>query len=362
MSERDDGEARGHVEARGHASGDGQVYQSGADQYVTHIHVAEARSRTAHEARQRADALVHVLTRTVGELVARCQELEEEVRDARAEGRAEAQAEYAGKLRHVELRAEQASRMRHQAEEERARAEELLAEAQREGTRQHREGGRDRDAAPLRAPVVLSQERQDTEQFSEFLDRVRTELGAVREKLRTLGEEADGRDGARVVEGRRERQPGADERSAPVAVTVPPDDDGAPAGPGGSAPVPGPPRRLPIAGAWVLCALPPWIPMLTVTVVRAAEESDANQWAMVSFVLVAGLVGGCLFLLALACVVFVTLLCLDRDSEHRFTVPALLVCAAASLLLFVVAFKVPLGWPGPAGAWGRAIVSFAGVE
>ncbi|MGW4022146.1 hypothetical protein [Streptomyces sp. NPDC005009] len=361
MSGRDDDEARRHVEARGCASGDGQVYQSGADQYVTHIHVAGTRSRTAHEARRQADALVQVLTRAVGELAAYCQELEEKGRRARAEGREEAQAEYAGKLRDAELRAEQASRMRRQAEGERARAEELLSEAQRELARQHREGVRDRDAVPLRAPVVLSRDRQDTEQFSEFLNRVGTELGAVREKLRTLGGEADGWDGARAVEGQWTREPDPDARSAPVAS---PDAGGLPAGLRNltSPPAPGPPRWLPIVGSWVLCALPPWVPMLTVTVVRAADESDANQWAMVSFVLVAALVGVVVFLLALACVALGTLMWLNRESERRVTVPALLVCAGASLLLFLVALKAPLSWPGPAGAWGRAIVSFAGVE
>ncbi|MFI1417941.1 hypothetical protein ACH4VX_08095 [Streptomyces sp. NPDC020731] len=66
-------------ETWGHASGNGQVYQSRANQYITHIHVTEARSQTAHEARRRADVVVQVLTRAVGEWTARCQELEERV-------------------------------------------------------------------------------------------------------------------------------------------------------------------------------------------------------------------------------------------------------------------------------------------
>ena len=126
MREPDDGERATTI---GRASDSGQVYQSGADQYVTHIHIAESRGRTAHEARRRADAVVQVLTRTVGELTAHCKELEGQVRRARAEGRAAAQAEFAEKLKDAELRVLRARSTMRQAEEERGRAEALLARA-----------------------------------------------------------------------------------------------------------------------------------------------------------------------------------------------------------------------------------------
>ncbi|MFD7688106.1 hypothetical protein [Streptomyces sp. NPDC059781] len=195
MSGRGDGEARRHVEARGRASDDGQVYQSGADQYVTHIHIAEARCRTAQEACQRADAVVHVLTRAVGELAARCQELEERAGSARAEGRAEARAEFAERLRDAELRVMRAQRVMWAAEEKRAEAEETLARARQEPARRPRTAEREQEAASVRDPAVPARGWEGAEWLPGFVESARAELDAVREELRQLGEEADRGDG-----------------------------------------------------------------------------------------------------------------------------------------------------------------------
>ncbi|MFE9935692.1 hypothetical protein [Streptomyces hirsutus] len=84
-----------------------------------------------------------MLTRAVGEWTARCEELEEQVKRVRAEGRAEAQAEFAKGLQDAELRVMRARSTMRQAEEERAKAEALLAQAQEELARRRREAERD---------------------------------------------------------------------------------------------------------------------------------------------------------------------------------------------------------------------------
>lgn len=58
MSEGDGDEARGHAGTWGSASDDARVYQSGANQYVIHIHIhiAEAPGKAAHGACPQAEA------------------------------------------------------------------------------------------------------------------------------------------------------------------------------------------------------------------------------------------------------------------------------------------------------------------
>lgn len=370
MRERDDGEARGRVETWGRASDNGQVYQAGADQYVTHIHIAEDRSRTAHEARQRADVVVQVLTRAIGEWAARCRELEEKAGRAKAEGRAEAGAEFAEKLKDAELRVMRARSTMRQAEEERARAEALLAQAQEELARRRREVERDaeqeREAAPLPAHPGLSQERQDTEQFSELMERAEAELGAVREELRQLGEEIDG-DTAQVVEGEWASRPTADEQPAPEAAVGLP----------GSKPVqgglvarallaerplwPGPPRRLRIGSVFVVCMLPPWIPMIAVTANRAAYATDTSPSRLAAFTAFTVILGVVVCMLAAVCVAFMAIGLLSRSSEQKAGDACVRCMLVAAPLLLVAAFFTPLDWPGPLGAWGKALLSAAGL-
>ncbi|MGC9381824.1 hypothetical protein [Streptomyces sp. MH13] len=373
MSPRDDREALGRAEIRGSASGNGQVYQSGADQYVTHFHIGEVRGRTAHDARQRADVVVQVLTRAVGEWAARCQELEEKARKARTEGRAEAYAEFAERLKDAELRVMRAQRTVRQAEEERARAEALLTQAQQ--ARAHRrleDAARDQGELFGDSSSRLSRDDQETEQFSAIMERAEAELGAVREELRQLGEEAGRGEGhavgPQVIQGQRVRPPGTYEEwevaPAPAPAPVPGRQVGYPAGsPYDYVPAESldPPRWFLIAPAWVLCALPPCIAMVAVTAVRAAFESDASLLGVVPFTVVMALLSGVGFSLALLAVTVVTLEYLDRASELDVTHYSFIASLVGSAVFFVVAFFTPLSWPGPLGGWGRGIASWVGV-
>ncbi|MFE9969898.1 hypothetical protein ACFYRD_03840 [Streptomyces hirsutus] len=367
MRERDDGEGRGRVETWGRASGNGQVYQSGADQYVIQIQLAEARSQTAHEARQRADVVVQVLTRAVGEWAAHCQELEEQVGRARAEGRAEARAEFAEKLKDAELRVIRAQSTMRQAEEERARAEALLAQAQEELARRRREAKRDaereRDAVSLPEHPGLSQERQDTEQFSDLMERAEAELGAVREELRQLGEEIDG-DAGQVVEGQWKSRPATDERPPlSVQISLPGvrvDTARKSTARNGSL-KPGPPRLFRVGVAWAVFMLPSPVPMLVVTANRAAYTSDEGPGELARFTAITVLVGAVLYALGVLLTMVAILSSMERKSELKAADLGVQVTFAWAVLLFVSAFFTPPDWPGPAGAWGRSVASWAGL-
>ncbi|MGK5638967.1 hypothetical protein ACSNOK_11745 [Streptomyces sp. URMC 126] len=164
MSERADrGDSAGtSPRTYGRASDSAQVYQSGANQYVTHIHVtAEERGLAVHQARQRADMVVQVLTLAVGEWAARCQELEEQARKAKAEGRAEAYAEFTERLRNAELRVMQAQRTMRQAEEQRAKAETLPAHARQELARHLRAADRDGEGTSPHDPAGTSRDQRE---------------------------------------------------------------------------------------------------------------------------------------------------------------------------------------------------------
>ncbi|MGX2994026.1 hypothetical protein JNUCC64_06935 [Streptomyces sp. JNUCC 64] len=360
----------GFLPAYGRASERAQVYQSGANQYVTHIHVtAEARGRAAHNVRQRADVVVQALTRALGELEARCQELEEQARRAKAEGRAEAHAEFAERLRGAELHVIQAQRTMRQAEEERARAEALLAQAQRELARHRRAADRGGEAEP-RDAVGLDRDAREADQLSDLLDRAERELGSVREDLRQLGEEINGRGGergaSRVIEGEWTRPAGTDARAAPVLADAPDRDDFAPpvsrpsTGSMERNPVPGPPRRSRIGAVWVVCVLPPWVPMLVVTTARAAFASDASLWGVLPFVSGAVLVGGVAVALGLSAALL-AVGGLKRDSEQTSARLAFGCCLLGSVVFFVAGFFTPPDWPGPAGQWGWALTSAVGL-
>ncbi|MFJ8190231.1 hypothetical protein ACIQ8D_10730 [Streptomyces sp. NPDC096094] len=369
--ENREGGAPRQSRAYGRASDNAHVYQSGANQYVTHFHItAEARGQAAHEARERADVVVQVLTRAVGEWAARCQELEEKARRAKAEGRAEAHAEFAQKLRDAELRVMQAQRTMRQAEEERRRAEALLAQAQQELARHRRVADRDGEDTSRHDLAGMARDRQETEQFSELLERAEAELGAVREELRQLGGEidgqGDGRGTAQVIEGQWTRQSGMDEQPVPVRAVAADGDAGAPAADpparsGNRTPVPGPPRYSLIGVAWVVCALPPCVPMLVVTANRAAYASDASLWGVVPFTFGTVLVGVVAVFLGLVLAVMATTDMLNRDSEVNASVPALLLSLVATAVFLVAAFFTPLSWPGPAGEWGRGLASAVGL-
>lgn len=182
--------ARGEAEIWGRASESGQVYQSGGDQHVMNVYVtAEARGQAAHDARKRADGVVQALAHAVGEWAARCAELEEQTKRAKAEGRAEAHAEFAGRLKDAELRVMQAQRMMREAEEARGKAEALLTQAQQELALQRRATERERATSVQSPSSDVVRERQETEDFSQLLEQAELQLGAVRDELRLLSDE-----------------------------------------------------------------------------------------------------------------------------------------------------------------------------
>ncbi|MFF9042513.1 hypothetical protein [Streptomyces parvulus] len=353
----------------GSASDHGQVYQAGANQYVTHIHVAEARSRTAHEARRRADVVVQALTRAVGEWAARCRELEEQVRLARTEGRAEAQLEFAQRLSDAELRVERAQTTMRQAEAERARAEALLAQAQEELARRRREAERDAErehsALPVPENTAPSPERQDTEQFSALMERAEAELGVVRQELRLLGEELDG-ETAEVVRGEwSERLDGGREEQAAGAITDEPGGDADPptrtTAPAKRPSLPGPPRRLRIGAACLAWQVPATVPMLVVTANRAVYRADGRVVDQVLFTAGSVLAGALALLTTSVFMVLLSDMLLSRASEQKRDVQGIGIAMVVLLVLFVAAFFTPLTWPGPAGSWGATLASFVGL-
>ncbi|WP_121746462.1 hypothetical protein [Streptomyces sp. E2N166] len=360
--ENREGGAPGQPRAYGRASDNAHVYQSGANQYVTHFHItAEARGQAAQEARERADVVVQVLARAVGEWAARCKDLEEQVRRANTEGRAEARAEFAEKLKDAELRIMRAQSTMRQAEEERARAEVLLAQAQEELARRRREAERDaeleveRDAVPLPEPRGPSRDQEDTEQFSELLERAEAELGAVREELRQLGEEID--EGAgQVVEGEWARRPGAGVPTAAAMSAM--ETSGSRAA---SRLLPGSPRWMLVGGVGALYLLPSWTPMIVVTAVRAAFASDAALWHLVFFTAATAAAGAVTCWLTFRLAQATDFNLLHRASEETVVWRVVVSLFTGGLFLFIAAFFTPLSWPGPFGEWGRGLASAAGL-
>ncbi|MEF9903132.1 hypothetical protein [Streptomyces sp. P9-A2] len=137
---------------------------------------------------QRGDAVVRELTRAVGEWAARCRELEEQVDHARAEGRAEARAEFAERLRDAELRV---ARVLKEAEEERTRLEVELARAQGEPAARRQAVEGERETASVRDPLDLAWEWQGAEDAPVLLKTFVTGTRVFREQLRQLGMVAD---------------------------------------------------------------------------------------------------------------------------------------------------------------------------
>ncbi|AZP17010.1 hypothetical protein EJC51_13320 [Streptomyces aquilus] len=183
------------AEAWGRASDNRQVFQSRGNQYVTQVNLAaQAQGEAAHQAREHADVVVQVLARAVGDLTARCEDLEKKAKRAKAEGRAEAHAEFAERLRDAELRVMKAQRMMREAEQERANAESLLAHAQRELSRQQRKAERERAERVGSQYEQAAREAQETAQFDQIFEQAEVQLGAVRDELRLLSEQIQTRE------------------------------------------------------------------------------------------------------------------------------------------------------------------------
>jgi hypothetical protein len=115
--------------------------------------------------------------------------LGEQAKRAKAEGRAEAHAEFAGRLKDAELRVMQAQRMKLEAEEARGKAEALLTQAQQELALQRRAAERGRATSVQSHASDVVRERQETEDFGQLLEQAELQLGAVRDELRLLSDE-----------------------------------------------------------------------------------------------------------------------------------------------------------------------------
>ncbi|AZP17006.1 hypothetical protein EJC51_13295 [Streptomyces aquilus] len=404
-------EGRRETDMRGSASDNGQVYLSRGNQYISHLHLHEEPGGSARELAQagmrgaaleltqeRVTLLIRTLSLTQAELRARCAELEEEARQARAEGRAEALAEMQQQLQAAELRVMKTQEMMRAAVQEREKAEALLTQAheelaQRRRAEERREKERARLAALARAeaetapPAVTPDE--EGQQFTEFLERAEEQLGRVRDDLRLLGHEITGQDGtaaaAQVIEGQVVRQPGESREQAPKeakpALVHPPTaktpeaktPSGSPSRSGGNraattprrttrTPVPGPRRPFRIALIWLLCLIPGWVPLLVVTMNRAVYATDASVVEAVVFTVASVALGAVVFA-GVGFAVFVVLaLNLDRDSEEGAGFAGVGVAFAATLGLLIAGFYTPLDAPGPLGAWGKALASAMGFH
>ncbi|MBT2411816.1 hypothetical protein J7I94_14770 [Streptomyces sp. ISL-12] len=301
------------MDARGRASENGQVYQAGANMYVTQVEVS-----------RRADDVVQAMAGAVGELVARCAELERQVERARAEGRAAAQAEFAERLRDAELRVIGAQRLMREAEDKRATVEALLIETQRELASHRRASRREQASGSADDPGRLPGDRREEERFTELIERAERELGSLRAELRLVTEEARIQEtGPTVVVGETVRTNRPERSSASSAPTPTPKDSEAPEtsrrqqkaegevpegktsgrkaaekahtvavdGGSGSASSPSPakPRRPPLStsgrfmalGTFFAAALPLPIAGSAIRTLYAADPGPAVAWALV---------------------------------------------------------------------------------
>ena len=389
------------AETWGSASDNGHVYQSRGSQFISYVHVyggagasegAMARAGTHERAlehtQERVDLLIRALSLTQADWQARCAELEEKARRAEAEGRAQALAEAQEQLMAAELRVMKAKQMMGEAQRERQRTEALLTQAQQElALRRRAEERRDEEEARRReAPRVADESEsmahlnEEGEQFTDFLERAQAELGAVRDDLRWLSEGATtqnrGNPADRVIEGQWSRHSAPDEspaRAVPHSVqgngvvAQPPPFPPASGYEWRGTPTPARPRRswgdvTTDAMYYGLHVIPPWIPMLVVTSIRAAFASDASLWKAVPFTIGAVVVGvpAWLFFSLPAALPFLQLLVRGR-SEIATDYFKGTILVVASLVPLVASFWTPLTWPGPLGAWGRGLASAFGV-
>ncbi|MGW2522904.1 hypothetical protein ACWC09_39140 [Streptomyces sp. NPDC001617] len=385
-------ERRREADIRGRASDNAHVYQAQNNQYIAQFHLHGEVGGTAQElvragmrgaalelTQERVTLLIRTLSLTQAELQARCVELEEEARRARAEGRAEALAEMQEQLRAAELRVMKTQQMMRDAVREREKAEALLTRAQAElALRRRAEERREQEQARAEAVARTDAETaapaatpsEEGEQFTQFLELAEEQLGRVRDDLRLLGEEMSGPDGmpaaTQVIEG--QLVPHSDDGRRPVAAKP---SGGSAQGKSSKAKASptavrtralkplGPVQRFLVGLVWVLCLVLLCTPMLVVTSIRAAYGSDASLWGMVLFTISAVVLG-------LATYWFTFLLVAQAINELPWTLDAyvmgaLKLSAVGSLVLLVVALFTPLAWPGPAGAWGKGLAAAVGL-
>ncbi|WP_316744010.1 hypothetical protein [Streptomyces sp. MK7] len=422
------GEARRRAEFWGSASEDGHVYQSKGSQFIAHLHLygsadgsedslarAVSRGEALEYMQGRVNQLIRGLRTTQAEWAARVAELEEKAERARAEGREQALTEVQEQLQNAELRVIKAQQMMREAVQEREKTETLLAQAQAELAQRRRaeeqrqreeEEARDQiqeqarsdpsaDAVPGEDPLDTVALREEGEQYSEFLERVEAELGAMRDDLRLLGEGLPGQNGGGAVPdvllGEWVRKPDAE--ATPTGKATAPTDEVSEAlinklagaldgkqsqaagdsGGAGAAPtsarrrtrekdVPGPPRYFRIILLWIVCpGVQPWIPALLVTSNRAAYGSHPAVWEAVLFTFVTSLLGALLCALTVLVAIGTMVDRLDRTSEDTAGCLLFLAIPLAAILGLVASFWTPLTWPGPAGTWGHGIASLVGM-
>ncbi|MFD7336900.1 hypothetical protein ACFV98_12970 [Streptomyces violascens] len=395
MSEREEsgGGGRRQAETWGSASDNAQVYQARGNQHISHLHFhvggdeaprgVLALGVAAKDAYERVGKLVDALRASEARWRARCVELAEEVQQARVEGRTEALAEVQDQLRASERGLMKAQRMMKEAQAERKKAEDLLTEAHRQLAQERR--ARERQQEEQRTEARRAEQesarrtalREEAEGFSELLDRAEEELGAVRDELRLLGEglEHENQESAhRVVEG--ELVPNSPEEEG-----KPPAENGnvGPLDPATDESLPTPPpvprkseeKRRPPSGAsrilligltWLLCGVPPFVPVLAVTSLRAEYDSGATVGKAVLFTVLVLIAGVVAYAVTLYVVGFVSVDVLNRNSEDAVAGGGVLVVSIVlSIAVFVASFWTPLTLPGPAGEWGRGLAGAVGL-
>ncbi|MGW3118755.1 hypothetical protein ACWDBW_16715 [Streptomyces sp. NPDC001107] len=399
-------ERRRETDIRGRASDSGHVYQAQNNQYITHVHLygeadcdaqelaqTERRGTALESTQERVTLLIRRLSFAQAELQARCVELEEEARRARADGRAEALAEMREQLQAAELRVMKTQEVMRAAVREREKAEALLARAQEElALRRRAEERRERQLARADARASAEAEpastvatpQEESEQFAEFVERAEEQLGQVRDDLRMLGQEFSGQDpssaAARVVEGQVVQQPHESRGEAPQRATPAPGNpkagqkkkrSGSPPKDNGEASVPSPvprerarvvgePRWFRIGVVWLCCLIPPWAPAILVTANRAAYASDAPSGKTTWFMIVTVLVG-VLVSFALGLALKMMLDQLDRDSEIASRDLGRTGALLGAGCVFIAALFSPHSWLGPLGTWGKAFAVAMGL-
>lgn len=191
------------IRLSGTASDHGGVYQAGRDQTVVqlNLHAGADGNGSAHlnlrvtpeAAQQHTQRVIEGLALAVEHFRRRCEELEGDVRRARAEGRREALLEAEQKLRDAEWRVMRAQEKKREAEQERERLESFLARS-----RYHA-------ATASRRPAQSAPPLDDQRVFENVLTSADDELQAIRAELRTLADSLHGGEeranGGRVVRG-----------------------------------------------------------------------------------------------------------------------------------------------------------------
>ncbi|MEU4497161.1 hypothetical protein AB0F96_27880 [Streptomyces sp. NPDC023998] len=373
-----------HLEAG--ATGQGRNYLAGGDQHITHLSVQLSglhheleRGTDIDKTRAGTERVVVFLYRMVGALEDRCAGLEKQAQEARAGGRAEALEEIRQDLEASEARLQQVHLKLRRAREERDRAEALLADAQRaadefrraaEVAREQQAGGEESGsgggigAAGIRD---LSDYDRAMQTADEELEQLSRELHRLSDNMRNGLREPGGE---RVVQG--EVVPGstgasfggraASQAAANIGLPSAVAREPQPAVQSKPKHVPGPRRPGRVWFVWAGCLIAPCILMFMITSLRAAFSAGAPLWQPILFTVPTVVV--CLIAWIVACWLagIATVDGINRNSEADASCFGQFLIAGGSLLLGLAAFWTPLTWPGPAGAWGSALVAAVGLK